>query len=65
MRVAYFGACRKFLSDNGGEFSNKRHKEMNKLNIETATAADESPFSSGIVELQNQILAEAFYKTEM
>ena len=38
--------------------------EMNeKLNIETATMAGESPFSNGIVERHNKILAEAFSKT--
>ena len=64
MWIAYFGAPRKFLSDNGGEFSNDKYREMNeKLNIETATTAGESPFSNGIVERHNKILAEAFSKT--
>ena len=64
MWIAYFGAPKKFLSDNGGEFSNDRYREMNeKLNVETMTTAGESPFSNGIVERHNQILAEAFRKT--
>lgn len=64
MSIVYFGAHRKFLCNNIGEFSNERYKEMNeKLNIETAMTAGESPFSNTIVEQHNQILAEAFYKT--
>ena len=62
--IAYFGAPKQFLSDNGGEFSNEKYREMNeKLNIETLTTAAESPFSNGVVERHNQILAEAFHKT--
>ena len=34
-----------------------------KLNVETATTAAESPFSNGIVERHNLILAEAMQKT--
>lgn len=64
MWIAYFGAPRKFLGDNRKEFSNEWYKQMNeKLNIETAMTAGESPFSNTIVEQHNQILAEAFYKT--
>ena len=64
MWIAYFGAPKKFLSDNGGEFSNDKYREMNeKLNIETATTAGESPFSNGIVERHNKTLGEAFWKT--
>ena len=54
MWTAYFGCPRKFLSDNGGEFNNDSYREVNeKLNIETATTAAESPFSKGIVERQS------------
>ena len=64
MCISYFGAPLKFLSDNGGEFSNDQYREMNeKLNIETCTTAGEAPFSNGIVERHNQILGEAFSKT--
>ena len=61
---SYFGFPRKFLTDNGGEFSNDRFREMNeKFNVETTTTAAESPFSNGIVERHNLILAEAMLKT--
>ena len=64
MWIAYFGCPCKFLSDNGEELSNDSCREMNeKLNIETATTAAESPFSNGIVERHNLILAEAMQKT--
>ena len=62
--VLFIGEPRKFLSNNREESSDENCREMNeKLNIETATTAGESPFSNGIVEWHNQILIEAFYKT--
>ena len=62
--IGYFGYPQKFMSDNGGEFSNEKFCEMSeKLNIETITTAAESPFSNGIVERHNLMLAEAMYKT--
>ena len=61
---SYFGFPGKFLTDNGGEFSNDRFREMNEMfNIENATTAAEAPFSNGIVERHNLILAEAMNKT--
>jgi transposase InsO family protein len=64
MWITYFGAPRKFLSDNGGEFSNDSFREMTeKLNIEAMTTAGESPFSNGIVERHNLIIAESMKKT--
>ena len=42
----------------------ERFREMNeKFNVETATTPAESPFSNGIVEQHNFILAEAMEKT--
>ncbi|XP_057305251.1 uncharacterized protein LOC130642182 [Hydractinia symbiolongicarpus] len=62
--IAYFGSPSTILTDNGGEFSNEVLQEMNeKLNIETKTTAGESPFSNGIVERHNKILAETMFKT--
>ena len=64
MWISYFGYPHRFLSDNGGEFSNDHFREMNeKLNVETATTAAESPFSNGMVERHNLILYEAMCKT--
>ena len=61
--ICHFGSPRKFLTDNGGEFSNERFREMSeKLNIKPTTTAAESPFSNGIVERDNLILAEAMIK---
>ena len=62
--IGYFGSPKKMLSDNGGEFANDVLMEMNeKLGVETATTAAESPFSNGVVERHNAILNEAFQKT--
>ena len=62
--IAYFGAPRKFMFDNGGEFGNCVMNEMNeKLGIETVTTAAEAPFSNGVVERHNAILYEAMMKT--
>ena len=62
--ISYFGAPKKFLTDNGGEFANQVLIEMNeKLGVETATTAGESPWSNGIVERHNATLYEAMSKT--
>lgn len=64
MWISYFGAPKRFLSDNGGEFNNEGYRQMNeKLNIETCPTAAESPFSNGTVERHNLIIAEAMGKT--
>ena len=62
--ITRFGAPTKFLSDNGGEFSNDMFRELNeKFNIETATTAAESPFSNGVCERHHLVLVEAMKKT--
>ena len=62
--ITYFGAPYKFLSDNGGEFSNKSYRQINEeLNVLTITTAAESPFSNRMVERPNLILGETFIKT--
>ena len=65
MWIRYFGSPAKFLSDNGGEFANEQYREMNeKLGVETCKTAAESPFSNGLVERHNAILAETMFKTK-
>ena len=62
--ITYFGAPRKMLSDNGGEFDNETFREMNeKLNVQTCNTAAESPWSNGMVERHNAILYESMMKT--
>ena len=62
--ITYFGSPHMFLSDNGDEFDNAAFREMcEKLNVQVATTAAESPFSNGIVERNNLTLAEAMKKT--
>ena len=64
MRITYFDVPHKFLSDNGGEFSNESYRQMNKnLNLLTLTIAVESPFNNGMIERHNSILSENFIKT--
>ena len=60
----YFGAARKILTDNGGDFPNNVMIEMNeKFGIETLVTAAESPWSNSIVERHHARLYEAMMKT--
>ena len=62
--VRYFGSPKKFLFDNGGEFSNETMKELGeKLGVEIAVTAAEAPFSNGTVERHNAIIWEGMKKT--
>ena len=46
-----FGAPRRFLADNGGEFANDKYRDMcENLNIEVLNTGAESPWSNGLVE---------------
>ena len=64
MWVAYFGKPGKLMCDNGGEFDNHIFTEMSeKLGIEMQLSPAESPFTNGIVERHNRILAETMLKT--
>lgn len=56
--IAKFGSPRQFLSDNGGEFSNEAFIEMaESFNIRVCTTAAESPWSNGVNERYNGIIA--------
>ena len=62
--VQVFGAPRRFLTDNGGEFSNQHFRELcQKFNIESTTTPGESPWSNGVVERHNAILMDTVNKT--
>ena len=61
--IAIFGAPRKILSDNGGEFANDDFREMGeKLNTRITNTAAESPWSNGINERHNAILGSMVVK---
>ena len=61
--IAIFGTPKKFLTDNGGEFSNSALLELaESMNIRIMTTAAESPWSNGIVERHNATLAEMLRK---
>ena len=56
--IAVFGCPIKFLSDNGGEYNNSLFRDMVELlNVEVLTTAVESPWSNGITERHNVIIA--------
>ncbi|CAL4134799.1 unnamed protein product [Meganyctiphanes norvegica] len=55
--ITIFGAPRKILSDNGGEFNNVEMRALGEsFNFTVLTTAAESPWSNGIVERLNGIL---------
>ena len=61
--ISIFGPPQKFLTDNGGEFSNKLFLDLaEQMNIRVMTTAAESPWSNGLVERHNATLAETLYK---
>ena len=62
--VGVFGSPKNFLSDNGGEFVNQEFIELaEKFNIRVLTTAAESPWSNGLCEKHNGIIADMIQKT--
>ena len=56
--IKIFGVPKKLLSDNGREFNNELFREMaSLLGIELLTTAAESPWSNGITERHNALIA--------
>ena len=56
--IQIYGAPGKFLTDNGGEFANSQFLEKSEaMNITVKVTAAESPFSNGLVERHNMIIA--------
>ena len=56
--IALFEPPRKILCDNGGEFNNELMRNLGEmLNIELRSTAVEAPWSNGMVERHNGILA--------
>ena len=61
--VSVFGPPQKFLMDNGGEFANETMIDFaENMNIRILTTAAESPWSNGLVERHNAVLAEILHK---
>ena len=59
-----FGALRRILSDNGGEFdADKFRSNAENLNKEVIGTPAESPWANGVVERHNEVLTENFLKT--
>ena len=63
MWIRPYGCPKKFLSDNGGEFTNELYLELcHSMNVEVNTTAANSGFSNGTVERHNAIIGEVIQK---
>ena len=63
--VAIFGAPKKILTDNGGEFNNNKFRSMCDIfNIHVVCTAAESPWSNGVCERLNAVLKDSVLKTQ-
>ena len=63
--IAIFGPPGKYLSDNGGEFVNDEMIQLaEKFNITLMTTAAESPWSNGLCERHNAVLANLICKAK-
>ena len=61
--ISIFGCPKEFFSDQGGEFNNELLRDVAELlNISVHTTAAESPWSNGIVERHNAVLADILTK---
>ena len=61
--ISIFGAPKKILSDNGGEFSNNEIRDLSNIfSIKLLTTAAESPWSNGICERLNATLGDIVSK---
>ena len=61
--ITIFGRPTTFLSDNGGEFLNEEFLDMcDELEIVFKTTAAYAPFSNGICERHNGIIADSYNK---
>ena len=57
--ISVYGASKKFLTDNGGEFANSKFIEMaESLGITVKSMAEECPWSNDLIERHNLVLAE-------
>ena len=58
--ISVFGPPKNFFADNGGEFQNQEiHQLAETFNIKIMTTAAESPWSNGMVEKMNGVLANS------
>ena len=61
--IVLFGAPKKILSDNGGEFNNEEMRALGEaFNIRIMNTAAESPWSNGICERQNAVIGDSVRK---
>ena len=63
--ITIFGAPKKLLSDNGGEFNNADMRELGEqFNLKIMTTAAESPWSNGVCERLNAVLGNSVHKIQ-
>ena len=60
--IAIFGPPEQFFSDNGGEFNNDIREISELLNVKINTTTTEAPWSNGICECHNAVLANMLEK---
>ena len=64
--IQWFGPTKKFLWDNGGEFFNDEVIELaERCNITILATAAESPWSNGVCERHNAIIAANIHKIRL
>ena len=63
--IKTFGYLQKFLVDNGGEFNSEQFRDFCwNLNIRINSTAAKRPWSTGLVERHNTVIAEGVRKTK-
>ena len=61
--ISTFGAPKKIISDNGGEFDNCEMRQLGEtFNIKILTTAGESPWSNEVCERLNGVLGDMVEK---
>lgn len=64
--VKWFGSPKKFLSDNGGEFINDEVIDLaEKFNTVIKSTAAESPWSNGLCERHNALIASSIHRIRL
>ena len=62
--ISIFGSPKQFITDNGREFNNQEFRELaQNFNIVVVTTAAQSPWSNGLNERHNGLLAQMVLKT--
>ena len=61
--IGIYGCPKRFISDNGGEFSNEKFRSLcEQLNVNVHTTAAEAPWSNGLCERHNAVIGDMVTK---